>query len=290
MSDILLKEKSVHGTPFFPLHVYTKQSENNRYFVGYHWHEEMELIYVEDGVMQITVNSETKEVAEGNFAFIHSEDLHEVSSSGPSIHHAIVFHPRILNFEFFDTCQNQIIGPFTKGDLRFPAFINLDGESKVLLADQLKKIIAQSQSDSELAALSIKIALLQIIEYFYQKQLFVQSETKSIEKQQNMKTVIEYIQEHYNERILLDDLAFLVSMNKNYFCKYFKNVLGKTPVTYINEYRCEKAAELLHKTDLKIIEVSSMAGFENVSYFIRTFREFKQYSPSEYRKKRSNPE
>lgn len=285
MSDIQLKEKSVHGTPFFPLHVYTKQSENNRYFVGYHWHEEMELIYVEEGVMQITIHSEVKEVSEGNFAFIHSEELHEVRSSGPSIHHAIVFHPKMLNFEFFDTCQHTIIGPFTKGNLRFPASGDFDRETKEFLADKLKTIIALNRSNSQPASLSIKIILLQIIEYFHRKKLFVQAETKSIEKQQNMKTVMEYIQEHYSERISLDDLASILHMNKNYFCKYFKSALGKTPVTYINEYRCEKAAELLHNTDLKIIDISSMAGFDNVSYFIRTFREFKQYSPSEYRKK-----
>lgn len=287
MSKIHLKEKSFHGTPFFPLHVYTKKSKNNRYFVGYHWHKEVEFIYVEEGMMEITVNSKTKNVSKGNFVLINSEDLHQLSSSVASIHHAIVFHPRILNFEFFDTCQNNILGPFTKGYFRFPASIDFDHETKVYIANKLKKIIALYHSNSDIASLSIKIILLQIIEYFYQRQLFLENETKSIEKQQNIKKIIEYIQEHYSERISLDDLASILHMNKNYFCKYFKSALGKTPVTYINEYRCEKAAEMLHKTAFKITDISSMVGFDNFSYFIRTFREFKQYSPSEYRKKGS---
>jgi len=284
MSKIHLKEKSIHGTSSFPLHVYTK-AKNNLYFVGYHWHEEIEFIYVEDGFMEINVNNETRNISKGNFIFINSGHLHQISSPGPSIHHAIVFHPRILNFEFSDTCQNSIIGPLTKGYLQLPNSIDLENQTKHFVVNKLKEIIILSQSNSDIASLSIKIKLLQIIELFYQKQLFLKPEKKISENQKNIKKVIKYIQDNYSEKISLDELASILNMNKNYFCSYFKNSIGKQPITYINEYRCEKAVELLHNTDLKILDISLMVGFDNLSYFIRKFKQYKKYTPAKYKKK-----
>ncbi|MFE7083645.1 helix-turn-helix domain-containing protein [Priestia megaterium] len=284
MSKIHLKEKSIHGTSSFPLHVYTK-IKNNHYFVGYHWHEEIEFIYVEEGVLEVTVNSESRNISKGNFIFISSGDVHQINSSGPSIHHAIVFHPRMLNFDFSDICQNNIIGPLTKGYIRFPASTHFDNQTNNFIVNKLKEIISVSHSNSDIAALSIKILLLQIIEFLYQKNSFSKAENKLRENQENIKKVIRYIQDNYSEKISLNDLASILNMNKNYFCKYFKHSIGKQPITYINEYRCEKAVELLHKTDLKILDISLMVGFDNLSYFIRKFKEYKRFTPAEYKKK-----
>ncbi|WP_332634723.1 AraC family transcriptional regulator [Halalkalibacter flavus] len=284
MKKSSLKENSIHGTPLFPFHVYSKVREKD-YHVGYHWHEELEFIFVEDGVMEVIINSEIVQVTKGQFIFINSGDLHQVSSTGPSIHHAIVFHPQILNFDYPDTSQNSIIKPITKGFLRFPSFVQIEGKFKNDIADKLIKVIKINKSVSELSALNIKITLLEIIFALFERNLFLKLQTNVKEKQENIKKVITYIQDNYDKKILLEDLASLLNMNKNYFSKYFHEVIGRTPITYINEYRCEKAAELLKSSNLKVLDISFMVGFENFSYFIRKFKEHKRYSPSQYRKK-----
>lgn len=283
MKKPFLKENSIHGTQSFPLHVYSKV-RYKEYHVSYHWHEELEFIFVEGGVMEVTINSEIVQVTKGNFIFINSGDLHQVTSTGPSIHHAIVFHPKILNFDYPDISQNSIIQPITKGFLRFPSSIHFESNLKKYITDKLLKIITISKTKSELSSLSIKIILLEIILALFERQLFLETQTNVKEKQENIKKVITYIKENYNKKILLEDLASLLSMNKNYFSKYFHEALGKTPITYINEYRCEKAAELLKSSELKVLEISLMVGFENFSYFIRKFKEYKRYSPAQYRK------
>ena len=73
-------------------------------------------------------------------------------------------------------------------------------------------------------------------------------------------------------------------MNSQYFCRYFKENLGKTATEYINEVRVEKAAEALIETDEKIINIAQNSGFENMGYFIRRFKKEKGVTPSEYRK------
>lgn len=127
--------------------------------------------------------------------------------------------------------------------------------------------------------------LLEIILRLYENDLFWELQMSVKEKQENIKKVITYIQDHYDRKILLEDLASLLSMNKNYFSKYFHTAIGKTPITYINEYRCQKAAELLKSSDRKVLDISFIVGFENFSYFIRKFKEYKRYSPAQYRKK-----
>ena len=72
-------------------------------------------------------------------------------------------------------------------------------------------------------------------------------------------------------------------MSPNYFCHYFKQEIGKTPIAFINEYRIEKACEMLSESDLPISDVALSVGFDNFSYFIRKFREYKGVTPKKYR-------
>ena len=72
-------------------------------------------------------------------------------------------------------------------------------------------------------------------------------------------------------------------MNSQYFCRFFKSVIGKTPIDYINNYRIEKSVELLVTTNDKILNICYSVGFDNFSYFIKTFKKIKNCTPSEYR-------
>ncbi|WP_025682545.1 helix-turn-helix domain-containing protein [Paenibacillus maysiensis] len=283
MVKLSLKENSIHGTPLFPLHVYSK-FRRTEYYVGFHWHEELEFIYVEDGIMEVTVNSETVKITKGNFIFINSGDLHQVTGTGSSIHHAIVFLPQLLNFEYPDTCQNTILKPLISGQLQFPSITDLDDEVKEYIKDRLIHIISLKNMEDALSSLSIKINLFQIIEVLLRKQLFLRKQADINGKQEKIKKVITYIENNYDRKISLEELASILNMNKNYFSKYFQTAIGKTPVTYINVFRCEKAAALLKNKDLKILDIALMVGFENFSYFIRKFKEYKRHSPANYRK------
>ena len=90
-----------------------------------------------------------------------------------------------------------------------------------------------------------------------------------------LKAVFSYIESHYGEKISLEDLAGTIHMNRNYFCRFFKEKAGKTPFSYLNEYRVNQAASQLLSTRLPITEIALNAGFENMSYFIRQFRRCK---------------
>ncbi len=101
---------------------------------------------------------------------------------------------------------------------------------------------------------------------------------------QKLPYVLRLIRNHYHEEITLDDLANGAHMNKRYFCRYFREVMGKTPMRYLNYYRIECACELLASSDRSVSEVALACGYRNISYFTRAFRALKGTTPSEYAK------
>ena len=73
-------------------------------------------------------------------------------------------------------------------------------------------------------------------------------------------------------------------MSTDNFFKYFKEFNRMTPTEYINHYRIGQAENMLKTTDLPITDVSFASGFDNVSYFIKTFKKMMGVTPNRFRK------
>lgn len=93
----------------------------------------------------------------------------------------------------------------------------------------------------------------------------------------------EYIGEHYNEDIYLELFAEKLNLTKEYISLYFKNKTGINLVNYLNEYRIEKAKDLLNNTDVSITEVGKKVGYTTPNNFSRIFKQYTGVSPKEYR-------
>ena len=105
--------------------------------------------------------------------------------------------------------------------------------------------------------------------------------SKSREK---MKLLLGYIEEHYGERITVEDGAALCFYSNSHFMKYFKRYMGMPFTQYLNDFRLEKAAGFLRTTSLPVTDVAQKCGFDNISYFNRLFRKKYHGTPGEYRK------
>ena len=94
----------------------------------------------------------------------------------------------------------------------------------------------------------------------------------------------QYIDEHYYEKILLEDLSSRSGYSRTYFLKQYRKYMGTTPNEYLNSVRMEKAKTLLLTTDYPVREIAEEVGIPDVSYFIRVFRNTESSTPLEYRK------
>ena len=94
----------------------------------------------------------------------------------------------------------------------------------------------------------------------------------------------DYLDEHYAQKITLDDLAERFFINKFYLSKIFKETYGTTINNYLISKRITRAKQLIRFTDQTMDEISLAVGMEDANYFSRMFRKVEGCSPSEYRK------
>lgn len=279
-------ENHTYGTSNFPLQVYSQHDTDGFYFVSQHWHEELEWIYMEYGVLHLTVHGRTLTLNPGDFCFINSGELHEIKSVGVSLHHAIVFDPALLNFTLYDACQHNFIRPVTSGKLIFPASSDtFSPQGRQIVLSHVREITRLYHERPTCAFFSIKIHLLQVLELLFQTGCFLENPVslKEQDSLNKLKEVIEYIHQNYVNPISLQTLAEICYMSPNYFCHYFKREIGKPPIAFINEYRIQEACQLLTETQLPVSQIALSVGFDNFSYFIRKFREYKGVTPQKYR-------
>lgn len=91
---------------------------------------------------------------------------------------------------------------------------------------------------------------------------------------------IQYIQNHYHQKISLEDIAQHVHLHPNYLCALFREQTGKTIFEQLNWKRVHDASKLLRSTDLPIAQVAERCGFQNTTYFTRKFKEIVGCTPT----------
>ena len=102
------------------------------------------------------------------------------------------------------------------------------------------------------------------------------------DKINQLKPVLEYIETHFSEEIKLPALAKITGMNENYFCRFFYSLTQKTPISYVTHYRIEQAANMLSATNQTVTEIAFRCGFNDVGYFIKTFKKIKGCTPKQF--------
>ena len=120
---------------------------------------------------------------------------------------------------------------------------------------------------------------------YYSKNLSI----KSVHNEKNvvtLKKALAYIRNSYDTPITLMDIANSAGISPKYLCTFFKEMTGKTPFEYLNAYRIERAARKLINTDLPVTQIAYMCGFNDLSYFIKTFKQIKGVTPKNFRKSR----
>lgn len=96
--------------------------------------------------------------------------------------------------------------------------------------------------------------------------------------------ILNYIEKHLEEKIILNDLADIGCMSIPAMCKKFKERTGLTIIQYANLKRIEKAKALMKRREYTLWQVAEETGFSNVNYLIRVFKKITGMTVSEYRK------
>jgi len=115
---------------------------------------------------------------------------------------------------------------------------------------------------------------------------FINTKNYTDDEGKRMSAVFEFVMNHFDQKIILEDVATIANMTPNAFCKYFKQHTNKTFFKFLTEVRIENACKFLtNATQLSIADIAYNCGFFNVSNFNRKFKEIKGVTPTKFRKR-----
>ena len=132
------------------------------------------------------------------------------------------------------------------------------------------------------AQIETKMKLLQFIQRMWQKDFIINNDTNG--RTMMEKEMISYIQQNFTTKISLNKFGAQFHLSEKYISRYFKEHFHITLSQYVNHLRLEYARQLLQDTTLPVTEIAMQSGYQNVSYFIRSFKKTYGVPPLRYRK------
>lgn len=171
------------------------------------------------------------------------------------------------------------------------AFEDFSYAKKAILVRALDYLLKPAAEDEVIAVLDEALRLLNegehkdvLEEEWTREQLYDENESmETVRVSTSQRTILEFVQNHYQEDISLQDVAHVMNYSDAYFCKLFKQCFDKNFTTYLSEFRVEKAKLLLKDVAVNVREISELVGYRDSNYFAKVFKRVAGITPSEYR-------
>lgn len=272
MSDIRY-ERHYMSNPSLPFIFHTDTIHTTQ-TASANWHDNTEFLYCIEGNGVVNCDNMKIPMNVGDTIVINARKLHNVTAENHVKYHCFIFD----NVFFAENGLNI-------QNIKFNEKIS-DAHAGHLM-EKIAECI--KQKDNELHVTAVRLSVLEFL-YYVTKNFSVKDTDLSPVTSKSYTAVldtIEYINNNFSEKLPLDDLAARVGFSRYHFSRIFKENTGVTIVEHINARRCDSAAFLLRETQKPISEIGVECGFENPSYFAKSFQSTFGILPSEYRKKYS---
>lgn len=264
MNDLTLYEQIPKSS--FPIRLLDYMDEP--YTFAIHWHEHIEIHYIFSGNATIRCADEVIRLGGGDCVVVNANELHQ------GIQGVCSYGCMLLPPSFFD--DTHII--FTR------TFVD------DTVAEMFEKIYDAFRGKNVGYGHEIKGYTNLLVAYLIQnhaQELLSESVYRNrIQKLDKINNAVQYINEHFTDKITTEHLAQLTHLSEGYFCGVFKEATGMTAKEYINEVRIKNAEELILSTDMTIGEAAACSGFTDANYFTKMFKKVTGKTPGCLRKNR----
>ena len=280
-----LHEERDHALPDFPYNTYLCSIPLDFTTVPPHWHKEMELIYVKKGEGVINVDFRTHHVQSPTLVLILPGQLHSIEQfrDNSMEYENILFNPNMIFPKSTDYTYMEFMSPLITGKITVPTVFTpvypyyTDVIAPIDACDEISKTRPQGY---QLFIKSQLCMFFYILDNRCRNLTKPQKDKKTIDK---IKDIIKYVEDNYANKITIADVADVVGFSESHFMRYFKNTMGTSFIDYLKDYRLTMAARLLHSSEDSILDIAAEVGFDNVSYFNRSFKAKYDVSPRKYR-------
>lgn len=279
-----------------PIYVHVPDLQDNSFFFlankfppgtyyPFHMHPELELQCVDCGHGHRIIGGVMEEFSEGAVHLVPGNVPH-VWCYSSNEEKPVTARSMTIQFkaEALTKCLSSV--PELRKEVEFIAnlkdAIEIKGESAVNIATILKSMVKQSAFDRYISFLRVmrEVANATVIKHIKVNHIMTEN-PRSLTKIQQ---VFAYMEENHDKNFTLEDVAASVGMNKASFCKFFKQLTGRTFTIVVNDIRINRAAMLLiNSPSMSVSEVAYSVGYESLSHFNHMFQQRKGESPSAYR-------
>ena len=279
MKYIKYREAKEHGTFDFPMEFYHVGPAHPRYEMSYHWHIEYEVIRVLKGELLMTIGEDEFTAKSGDIIFIKGGLLHGGIPKN-CLYECIVYN--LDSLMTASPASERLLKKVSSNSIEIYDHFPSGDRELLRITDRM---FGHMKTRAEGHELTVIGAFYEFFGYILEHSLYKEAQSisaKDGQRIEHLKNVIATIEEHYDECITLDDLARAAGMNSKYFCRYFREMTHRTPIDYLNYYRVEQACFKLATTNDSVAEIAMSCGFNDESYFIKTFKKYKGVTPKKY--------
>ena len=248
-----------------------------------HWHKEIEIIYITKGDYRVGINDNSKVLTKGEFAIACSNDIHYFDSNVDCEHVILIVRPDFIGY----------IGDWPN-DVRFETPFITQKMLKGVPADVVERFenifkvlpleFEQKQHHYEqyIKGLLYELTTL-MLRHLPTKELNNKEKSRHMAKTQTLQYILGFLDENYINDINIDDLATLMHISPYHLARIFRGITGMNFKKFLNNYRIEKAEQLLQSTTDTVTEIAMKCGFGSVRTFNRIYKSNRGNTPTSKR-------
>lgn len=250
-------------------------------YVPNHWHDAIEIIYMVEGELDVTIESSSYHLDEGQCILINSSIIHSTKCTSPNVGVVLqipldfikIYIPDVEQLQFFldDPSDNPI------------------RQTKItMLKDTLTQMRIANDIHPDGYILRFNSLLFEVLFQLYHNfsvKVFKANLSHREKDLNRLNAVLSYTQQNYNRPISLDEISKIAFLETGYFCRFFKKHIGLTFLEYQNEVRLSHIYQDLISTDDTLQNILERHGFTNYKLFRRMFFEHFHTTPSQIRKR-----
>lgn len=249
-------------------------------YVAPHWHDAIEIICMQKGMLRVTVENTVYDLGANQCIMISPNAIHSSLCSAPN--QAIVFQiPQAFVEKFVPNAKALKFG------LKDPADTLIEQSKVDMFKETLEKMQFLMDCQPDGAVLKFNSLLFEVLFQLYHNFSTPVVEVDMTRRQKNLeklKPILEYIAENYNRPISLEEIAGIAMFEPKYFCRFFKKYMGTTFLEYQNEIRLSKIYQDVISTNLTISEILEKHGFTNYKLFRKMFYSHFNATPTQLRR------
>lgn len=257
-----------------------------------HIHQSFELLFCLEGSYKLVIERQTFFLNPGDVALIHPREPHQTFSlvSGKISYLVLKFRPEALYSANQTAYELKYIFPY----LHFSGQRSYVYTSEELEGSEMKRLLElifqerkQQNYGYEMALRSyITQVLLWFIRAWHEHRDTAELGEDELQKLQR---ALQYIENHLEENLDVDDAARYLGMGRSTFSRFFSKAAGQSFPAFVRGLRLSKAAGLLVNTEQSITEIAMECGFSTSSYMILCFRQQYNMTPIQFRKLYTRP-